>query len=112
MSFVKVSSTSELNAGEAISVTIVDENGVEKPVAVICDTNGDFYAIDDLCTHGDVRLSEGDIGDKCVQCWAHGAEFDLCSGQATLPATEDVKVYSVRLEGNNILVDVDKSKDK
>lgn len=30
-----------------------------------------------ICTHGDVRLSEGDIGDKCVQCWAHGAEFDL-----------------------------------
>lgn len=45
MSFVKVSSTSELNAGEAISVTLVDENGVEKPVAVICDTTAIFMRL-------------------------------------------------------------------
>ncbi|QPK94584.1 non-heme iron oxygenase ferredoxin subunit [Actinomyces sp. zg-332] len=112
MAFIKVAETVDFAPEEAICVEVQNSLGQELKIAVICDSEGDFYAIDDTCTHGQVSLSEGEISSKCVQCWAHGAEFDLCTGEATLPATEAVKVYNIRLEGTDILVDVDKSEEK
>lgn len=55
---------------------------------------GNVYALDDLCTHAEASLSEGEIFDCKIECPLHGAEFDLKSGEAvTPPATKDVKTY-------------------
>tara|TARA_B100000929_G_C15368569_1_gene373540 strand:+ start:148 stop:447 length:300 start_codon:yes stop_codon:yes gene_type:complete len=52
------------------------------------------YALDDLCTHAEASLSEGEVFDCKIECPLHGAEFDLKSGEAvTPPATKDVKTY-------------------
>ena len=107
MAFQKIGEVTDLDPCTARQVDVYTSTGVLVQLALICDENGDFYAIDDLCTHGEVSLSEGEIGDKCVQCWAHGAEFVLCTGKATLPAVEPVKVYPIRLDGDSVLVDVD-----
>lgn len=69
---------------------------------------GEYYAIHNLCSHGHVALSEGDVEDGTIECYLHGSRFDLRSGRALcLPATESVPVYPVRIEDHQIFVDLD-----
>jgi 3-phenylpropionate/trans-cinnamate dioxygenase ferredoxin component len=86
-----------------------------KPVKVnikgedICLTRiGDeVFAIGDLCTHSDASLSEGDVTDYKIECWLHGAEFDLRTGEAlTLPANIPAKTYSVSIVNDVVEVQV------
>ena len=56
--------------------------------------DNNVYALDDLCTHAEASLSEGEVFDCKVECPLHGAEFDLKSGDVvTPPATKAVKTY-------------------
>ncbi len=69
----------------------------------------DFYAIGDVCSHEDYSLSEGEVlVDACeIECWKHGSMFDLQTGEPrSLPATKPVPVYSVHLEGGDVLVEL------
>ncbi len=63
----------------------IDHNGVAVCVARIGD---EVYAVEDTCTHSEASLSEGEISGTKIECWLHGAEFDLRTGEAlTPPAT-------------------------
>lgn len=67
----------------------------------------DFYAIGDRCSHEDYSLSEGEvyIEDREIECWKHGSTFSLTTGEPqTLPATEDVPVYEVVIDGDDVKV--------
>lgn len=67
----------------------------------------DFYAIGDTCTHADYSLAEGEIDcdDRTVECWKHGALFDLASGEAlTLPATRPTPVFDLIVEDGDLRV--------
>ncbi len=69
----------------------------------------DFYAIGDTCSHADVSLSEGEVlEDTCeIECWKHGSAFSLKTGEPfTLPATQPVRTYTVRVDGDDVLVRV------
>lgn len=99
----------DLAPGSARAVPLTDAAGQDHLVAIICDQVGDWYAIDDTCTHADVPLSEGDIGQGCVECWAHSAEFDLATGEGTLPAPKPVRTYPLQLVDGDVLVDVDEN---
>lgn len=56
------------------------------------------YALYDECTHESVPLSEGDVDDGVIECWAHGSRFDLVTGAAlNPPAVKPVPVYAVRV---------------
>ncbi len=80
----------------------VDIDGV--PVCLV-KTNGELYAINDICSHADVSLSEGDVEDTTIECWLHGSRFDLITGRPTgLPATQPVPVYPTKIDGDDILV--------
>ena len=71
---------------------------------------GDFYAIEDRCSHADAPMADGYVHKRelCVACPWHGAEFDLRTGKAlTPPACEDIKVYPVVVEGDTVWVEVD-----
>ena len=69
--------------------------------------DGEFYALDDLCTHADAPLSDGWLNKGCVACPWHGAEFDLKTGAAmNLPATEPVKTYKVTVEGDDLKIEL------
>jgi 3-phenylpropionate/trans-cinnamate dioxygenase ferredoxin subunit len=51
-------------------------------------------------------LSEGDVTGFKIECWLHGAEFDLRSGEAlTPPAVMPVKKYSVRVDGDSVTIE-------
>lgn len=107
MSFQRACGISDVEPGSGTSVTLTDAAGKAHIVGVIRDENGGWHAISDLCTHGDVLLSEGDVEDGCVECWGHSARFNLVTGAATLPASEPATVYQLSIEGEDVLVDVD-----
>jgi 3-phenylpropionate/trans-cinnamate dioxygenase ferredoxin subunit len=70
----------------------------------------EVFAIRDECSHGRVRLSEGDVdASSCaIECYLHGSMFDLRTGAAlNLPATQPVPVYPCVIEDDQILVDID-----
>ena len=93
---------SSLQDRKPIKVTIDGED--------ICLTRvGDqVFAIGDLCTHSDASLSEGDVTDFKIECWLHGAEFDLRTGEAlTLPANIPAKTYPVTVVNDVVEVQVD-----
>ena len=69
----------------------------------------DVYAIGDTCSHEDYSLSEGEVlVEECeIECWKHGSTFDLRTGEPqTLPATKPVPVYVVRLDGDDVMVEL------
>ena len=81
---------------------------LEKYGRTICVTRvGDeIFAIDDTCSHSDASLSEGEVIDFKIECWLHGAEFDLRTGEAlTPPAVAPVKVYPVTVDGDSVTVE-------
>ncbi len=71
-------------------------------------SEGQLYAIYDVCSHAEVALSEGEVEEGTVECWLHGSRFDLATGHPTgLPATKPVPVYPVKQDGDDILVAVE-----
>jgi 3-phenylpropionate/trans-cinnamate dioxygenase ferredoxin subunit len=81
---------------------------IEKDGESICVTRiGDeVFAIGDTCSHSDASLSEGDVTDFKIECWLHGAEFDLRTGEAlTPPAVMPVKRYSVTVDGDSVTIE-------
>jgi 3-phenylpropionate/trans-cinnamate dioxygenase ferredoxin subunit len=75
-----------------------------EPVCLV-HTEGDVFAIRDVCSHADVALSEGEVEGTTVECWLHGSRFDLRSGKPTgLPATVPVPVYETKIEDDQVLV--------
>ncbi len=83
--------------------------GVEIDGVPIClaKSEGEVFAISDICSHADIALSEGDVGEGIVECWLHGSRFDLRSGRPIgLPATQPVPTYPVKIDGDDVLVAV------
>ncbi len=81
---------------------------IEKEGESICVTRigDDVFAVADTCSHAEASLSEGEVTDYKIECWLHGAEFDLRTGQAiTPPAVAPIKVYSVSVDGDSVSVD-------
>ena len=81
---------------------------IEKDGRAICVARiGDqVFAVDDTCSHSDASLSEGEILDFKIECWLHGAEFDLRTGDAvTPPAVAPIKVYPVIVDGDSVTVE-------
>jgi nitrite reductase/ring-hydroxylating ferredoxin subunit len=82
----------------------VELDGV--PVSIVR-TEGQVYAINDICSHANVSLSEGEVEDCQIECWLHGSSFDLRTGKPSgPPATRPVPVYPVKIEGDDVLVSV------
>ena len=101
--FQRACAVTDVTDGAALRVTI---DGV--PVAVVR-SDGEVYAIHDVCSHANVALSEGEIDDQTIECWLHGSRFDLVTGRPTgLPATQPVPVYPVKIDGDDVLVSVAK----
>jgi 3-phenylpropionate/trans-cinnamate dioxygenase ferredoxin subunit len=70
-------------------------------------SHGLVHALLDVCSHGQVALSDGDVEEGQVECWRHGSRFELATGVPTgPPATRPVPVYSVRVVEGGIEVAV------
>ncbi len=102
MDKIKVFNKSELGINQSKVVNIN-----EKAVAVF-NVEGEFFAINDLCSHADASLSEGEVYDCKVECPLHRAEFDLKTGEAlTPPASKAVDCYKVTTDDDSIYIEVE-----
>ncbi len=80
----------------------IDVDG--KPVCV-ARVGEEVFAVSNICSHAYAELSDGEIKGFAVECWLHGADFDLRTGQAlTLPATEAIETFAVHRDGNNLII--------
>lgn len=74
---------------------------------LIANVDGEFYAMDNVCSHRGCPLAEGYLEDNIVTCPCHGAQFDVRTGEVKAPpATMPQKKFKVKLEGNDLLVEV------
>src|SRR5689334_17736734 len=97
--FVPVAKTSDLSDPGR---TLLE---VEDRIVVLLKVGGEYFCIDDVCTHDGGPLSEGRLENHAIACPRHGAKFDIRNGKAlTMPATVDTAAHEVRVEGDNILV--------
>jgi nitrite reductase/ring-hydroxylating ferredoxin subunit len=72
---------------------------------VVCRTKDGIYAVDNICTHADARLSEGRLRGNRLLCPLHGAAFDVRDGRVLgAPATVPLMSHSVRIVGDRIEV--------
>ena len=89
--WIRVSETTEIQAGQALWIEIEDE-----PIAIF-NVDGEFYATQDTCTHEEASLSEGDLWGHVIECPLHGAQFDVRTGAVlSLPAVFPLRTFSIR----------------
>jgi 3-phenylpropionate/trans-cinnamate dioxygenase ferredoxin subunit len=75
---------------------------------LLCNVDGEFYAVEDVCTHDGGALDGGELDGCRVMCPRHGAFFDVRTGQAlTLPAVSPLPTYPVHVDGDDVSIDVD-----
>ncbi len=100
MAFVKVGSLSSLPPG---SMRSAEAGGIE---LAVCNINGEVHAIGNTCPHAGGPLSEGALNGNMVTCPWHAWEYDCRTGQNDFDPDVKVPVYAVRVDGDDILVDV------
>ena len=99
--FVTVANASEIPVGQFKQV-VIEGKGL-----LICHTAEGFYAVENTCTHDDGPLEDGWLEDNAIECPRHGARFDVTTGKVLcLPAAVPIRSYPVRVEGEEIKVDV------
>jgi len=90
----------EVGQGEATVVPL------SPPIAVF-NVDGEFFATDDTCTHAESSLADGYIEGDVVECEFHYARFCIKDGAAlSAPATEALRTYAVKVDGDEVFVDV------
>jgi 3-phenylpropionate/trans-cinnamate dioxygenase ferredoxin subunit len=100
--FIKLAETGDVARGQ---VKVYEVNG--RHIA-LCNVDGTFYAIDDVCTHDGGSLDQGQLQGEQIECPRHGARFDVRTGRAVvLPAVMPVRTYPVEVEGTTVKVSLD-----
>lgn len=95
-----VASSDEVQEGIPFAIEI------EGYSMVLCRVAGDeYYATDNLCTHGNALLSEGWLEDCVIECPLHAGQFDVRTGKALCaPVEQDLRIYPVEVRRNEVFV--------
>ena len=97
--WVRVASIDEVPVGELHRVEVEGEE------IVLANVDGDLYALEDRCSHEDLPLSDGELSGTRLECIYHGAEFDVCTGNALqLPAIGAVKSYETEMRDDGVYI--------
>jgi 3-phenylpropionate/trans-cinnamate dioxygenase ferredoxin subunit len=102
--WVKVASAADVADGAVKGVEISGKN------VALYNISGKFHATDDVCSHAYALLSDGylDVDNCAIECPFHSGRFDILTGKGIeAPATVPIKVYAIRQDGGDLLVDLD-----
>ena len=100
MSKVKLFLASELEVNEIRQV----ELDAREPIAIY-NLDGEYFATDDTCTHGNASMAEGDIDGSEVYCPFHMGAFDIRTGEASVaPCSVPLKTYEVVIEDGYLFI--------
>ena len=101
MAFVKVGKASEVPPGASKVYEVADR------YVAVCNVDGKLFAVDDVCPHDEGTLDQGDLDGYEIECPRHGARFDVRTGAVTaLPAVVPIDTFGVRVEGDDIEIEV------
>jgi 3-phenylpropionate/trans-cinnamate dioxygenase ferredoxin subunit len=102
MAFVKAANVGDVPEGQAIVVEVGDQE------VALCNVGGEIYAVANVCTHDGGPLGEGILLGDEIECPRHGARFNVKTGAVrTLPAIMPIPSYEVKVEGDEVYVDVE-----
>ena len=83
---------------------VVDHDGLS---ILVCNVGGDFYAIENVCSHAQVPLSDGDLHGCEIECIFHGAIFDVRNGEPLAPpATRPVRTFELERSGDRLRIHI------
>ncbi|MCL4512774.1 MAG: non-heme iron oxygenase ferredoxin subunit [Candidatus Eremiobacteraeota bacterium] len=103
--WIEACKTSDLLEGQIKVVKIKDRR-----IALCHVQGGGIYAVDDLCTHDNGPLGEGELFGTAIECPRHGARFDVRTGKVLcLPATLPIQTYPVQIEGDRVKIQIPSS---
>lgn len=101
MGWTHVPDADGLSDGEMAGVTIGGEE------VAVYRHDGRWFATANVCTHQFALLTDGWLEDGSIECPLHQARFDICTGKAQCaPATDDLRVFPVRIEDGRVFVEV------
>lgn len=101
MGFQKIAKVEDLWSGEMMGLEVDGE-----PVLLV-NVDNRIYACADSCPHQKSRLSEGTLTNKILRCARHHWEFDVCSGSGVNPRNACLKLFPIKVDGEDILIDTD-----
>jgi 3-phenylpropionate/trans-cinnamate dioxygenase ferredoxin component len=104
MPLARVCGVDDVPVGESRRFQVGD-----RLIAIVNLGEDGLRAIDAICSHAYYFLDEGeiDVEDETIECPKHGSTFDLNTGRpTTLPATVPVEAYTVKVEGDDVLIEV------
>jgi nitrite reductase/ring-hydroxylating ferredoxin subunit len=97
--WVKIGPVNDVPEGEMKSYTISER------MIAIANVEGDLHAFDDVCTHQQCSLAEGELDGATVECPCHGSQFDVTTGEVINgPATDPVDVFQVQTQDGELQV--------
>lgn len=100
MTWLRACSVKDLEDGDAFQFE------VDPPIAVF-NVGGDYFALDDMCSHDESSLADGYVDGDQVECAWHFAKFSIKTGEVlSPPATVPVCTYRVKVEGDDVMVHV------
>lgn len=104
---VKILKEDEMKDGE---IKRVETQGLKLAVFKV---KGEFYAIDELCTHAEGHLDQGYLEDDyIIVCPVHGGKFDIRTGKVLgLPPTEDTNSYKVIKKEGEVFLDLKEAEE-
>nr|WP_218623876.1 Rieske 2Fe-2S domain-containing protein [Granulicella sp. dw_53] len=95
------------SVAEAPAVGHVQEAEVDGVAICLANVNGELSALDNWCPHRLGPLGQGWIEGDAVICPWHSWAFNMKTGQAEYPVHEHVDVFPLKVEGDNLLVDIE-----
>jgi 3-phenylpropionate/trans-cinnamate dioxygenase ferredoxin subunit len=102
MAFAKAAQVNDVPPGQVKVVLVEDE------YVALCNVDGQIYAVADVCTHDGGPLGEGHLYQDQIECPRHGARFSVKTGAVkSLPAIVPIPTFEVKVEGDDIFVDVE-----
>ncbi|MGB9668830.1 MAG: Rieske (2Fe-2S) protein [Anaerolineales bacterium] len=101
--FINVAGIEEVKNGQRMFIEIDDLS------IVLFNIGGEYFAIENECSHDGGPIGEGDLEEMSIVCPRHGAKFDIATGQVlSLPAVEDIPAYPVRVKKDRIQIGIPK----
>jgi len=97
--FVKVAQTTDLAPGKMKQVEIGDE------LILLANVEGEYFAMNDICSHAYAPLTQGDLNGEEVECPLHGSAFNCKTGEVLSPPANDaLTTFAVKVDGTDILI--------
>lgn len=98
---IKVTTKEDLPTGRMKSYNIRGKQ------ITIANTDGEYLAFDDTCTHAQCSLAGGFLDGYTLTCYCHGGQFDIKSGEVLAPPpSSSLTVYNVVVEGRDVFIEI------